>query len=272
MRPDPSRPVIPRISPARRVKEISSKWFLLASPLASSRTGAARQAFAAAADVQIQLAAGHQLDQTRTVQRTGRLVGHLFAVAHDDRAVGDLQHFVQLVADKQRADALLLGGTNHGKQRADLLLRKRRRRLVHDDQARILQQRLGNGDQLAVDDRQLPDTCIQVQLHVDACQRGGGGAAHVAPVDELAILGHLLVECQVLRHRKVGKQREVLVDDLDALANGLDRVHLRQAAAVEHDLAGIGRIDPGNHLDQRRFARPVFADQTGDLAAQAATG
>ena len=39
---------------------------------------------------------------------------------------------------------------------------------------------------------------------------------------------------------------------------GLDRVTGR---AVDQDLAGIDRVDPGEHLDHRRLAGAVVADE-----------
>jgi hypothetical protein len=64
------------------------------------------------------------------------------------------------------------------------------------------------------------------------------------------------------------EERELLVDDSDPVrARVLRRVDANRLA-VELDLAGVGRHDPGEDLHQRRLAGAVLADDGVDRAAR----
>jgi hypothetical protein len=56
---------------------------------------------------------------------------------------------------------------------------------------------------------------------------------------------------------ELGRQREVLVDGLDAQAARVERRVQLDRVALEEDLAGIGLVDAGQRLDQRRLAGPL---------------
>ena len=42
----------------------------------------------------------------------------------------------------------------------------------------------------------------------------------------------------------------------------------RDVLAVQHDAAGVGRHEPDDHVERRRLARAVRAEQTDDFAAR----
>ena len=67
-------------------------------------------------------------------------------------------------------------------------------------------------------------------------------------------------EIHVRRDVEAFDQREVLEDDGDAVLARLGRAGERDRSAVDEHLAGIDRIDPGEHLDHRRLAGAVVAD------------
>src|SRR3546814_12526457 len=62
--------------------------------------------------------------------------------------------------------------------------------------------------------------------------------------------------------------REVLEDHADALQQGR-LVPLLQVAAVEQDAAAVGRVQPGQPLDQGGLAGAVLADQRQRLRTEA---
>src|SRR5690606_19291464 len=87
------------------------------------------------------------------------------------------------------------------------------------------------------------------------------------PVDERPG-GTLVAQEDVLRHRELWYQRQLLVDDDDAMVfTVVDRLK-GDPLAVEVDLAIVraGRIDPRQHLHQGRLARAVLPTDSVDLA------
>src|SRR5690349_11123731 len=77
----------------------------------------------------------------------------------------------------------------------------------------------------------------------------------------------IVVDRDILGDREVGKQREVLEDDLDAQrlgARGIDRLHF---LAIDFDGARTGRMDACDRFDQCRLATAILAHQTMNLAA-----
>ena len=82
---------------------------------------------------------------------------------------------------------------------------------------------------------------------------------------ERAGLPPLAAEKQVVGDRQRRRQSEVLVDGLDAGVARLDRRAEMHRLAVHQHLAGIGDDRAGEHLDQRRLAGAVVADDAEDL-------
>ena len=67
--------------------------------------------------------------------------------------------------------------------------------------------------------------------------------------------------------REVRKQREVLIDDLDAQLLRLIGRQVIEGRAIDHDLATrVGSIDAGDDLDERRLAGTVLSNQAMDFA------
>jgi hypothetical protein len=78
--------------------------------------------------------------------------------------------------------------------------------------------------------------------------------------------GRFVAEHHVLRDAQPGHQVQLLVDGGDAgLVSGLRRAE-RRGSAIEGDLAGVRQVGPREHLDQRRLAGPVLAEQAVHLA------
>ena len=73
--------------------------------------------------------------------------------------------------------------------------------------------------------------------------------------------GRLVGEQDILRHDLGRDQIDVLMDRHDAAGWGVVGAAQLQRPAVQRDGAGIGRIEPSQHLGQRRLAGAVLADQ-----------
>ena len=85
----------------------------------------------------------------------------------------------------------------------------------------------------------------------------------LAPVgDRLGTVGE--AERDVIEDAEMGKEREALKDEADAAPVGLDR---EQRAAIDQDIAAVGRLEAREDPDQRRLAGTAGA-QDGDVLAR----
>jgi hypothetical protein len=140
-------------------------------------------------------------------------------------------------------------------------------RLVEDQQPDLLAQRLRDLHELLLADADVEHRRHGVLPQPDPFQQLGGLVVGAVPVDEPAG-GLLVAQEDVLGDRELAAQRQLLVDDHDpallAVANARERARL----TLEDDLALVGavRVDPGEHLHQRRLAGAVLPADRVDLA------
>src|SRR5216683_674830 len=87
------------------------------------------------------------------------------------------------------------------------------------------------------------------------------------PVDH-AETAWLATKKDIFGNAQLLNQRQFLIDDGDARLLSLANICKAPFGALEHDFATVLRmgIDTGENLHQRRFARPVFANQRMNLA------
>ena len=151
-------------------------------------------------------------------------------------------------------------------QHVDLPVGQRRGGLVHDEHPRIDGQRLGHLHHLLLGHAQIPHQLVGVDVHAQLVQQLLGLVVHPAPVHLEAVLHQLTAHEDVLRHRQLLGQVQLLIDGGDVqrlgVLGGVD-LHL---LPVEQDLALVLGVSAGEDLHQRRFARAVFAQQRVDLA------
>src|SRR5690606_5364341 len=95
----------------------------------------------------------------------------------------------------------------------------------------------------------------------------GGGALHLDLVQR-AQAGLLHAEEEVADDVEVVAEGEVLVDGGDAEALRVGRAGDGDLPALPADRAAVRRVGPGDHLDQRRLAGAVVAEQGHDLAGR----
>src|SRR5262249_12638239 len=70
----------------------------------------------------------------------------------------------------------------------------------------------------------------------------------------------------VLERREVGEEPDVLERAGDATGRDLVRLQSRERPPIEDEAAAVGRIDPGEQVEERRLAGPIGSDQPIDLA------
>ena len=136
-------------------------------------------------------------------------------------------------------------------------------RLVEEDHPFGPQRRAGDRHRLALSARQRGHRHRGVlhRRHLEIVERCHRPPAHRPLVGEHATAADLPAEEHVGGGVEVRRQGEVLVHGLDAQAVGVERRVERHRLAVEEDLPVVGGMDPRQHLDERRLAGAVVADQ-----------
>lgn len=116
------------------------------------------------------------------------------------------------------------------------------------------------GDQRAVGAREVGEQRVGVDLKVDEFEGRLGSAAHLAPGDEAAALGVPRPQRDVLGDAHGLDQAEILVDERHLGG----RLRRPERVPADADVAGRGRVEPGQDFDQRGLARPVLPQQRMD--------
>ena len=215
--------------------------------------------------VLIQFAADHHGDQFVARGFLNYAGADIAAVAQNRHAVADLVQLAHLVGDVDDAHALRRQIAHDLKQRLHFAVGDGGGRLVHDQYAAVEGDGLDDLHHLLLGDAQIGDQGVGVDAQIEAVEHLLGVGAHLGLVDAEGAHG-LAAQEDVFRHRHVRHQHQFLMDDGDAVgARGID-ARDGDLLSVDEDLAFFGDVDAAKHLNQRRLARAVFAQQRVDLA------
>ena len=237
VRPAPISPAMPTTSPARTSKlapsttmrpvwvgwcTVQSSTRSTSSPICGVRSGyrCSRSRPTMPLMIRSWVEAGSRMSSVSIV-RPSRMIVVRSAMSRD---------LVELVRDHDRGDALLLELAQQAQQVLGVAVVERRRRLVEDEQLDLLRERLGDLDELLLADAELADGRHRVLVAARPAPGASRPRVGPVPVDQAAAPAPLVAEEDVLGDRQVGHQRELLVDDDDALGLGVvDRVEPARA-------------------------------------------
>ena len=181
-------------------------------------------------------------------------------------AIGDLEHLVQLVADKDDRHAFALEVLEDGEQLGRFLRRQHCSRLVEDEDVRAAVERLQDLDPLLLTDRDVLDPRVRVDAEAELTREVVDLTTRLVVVQEHARLRRLDCKHDVLRDGHHGDEHEVLVHHPEP---GCDRVlggAERHDFAVHADLPLVGLVEPVQDVHERRLPRAVLAEQGVDFA------
>ena len=174
-------------------------------------------------------------------------------------AVGEIDRLFEVVRDQHRRGAglhedalqLLAHEQRH-------LVVERGERLVEEQDLRLDHQRAHDRDELLLAARHLVGIAVEVELDAETRDQllDARAALRLGDLHQLQRIG------DVVEGAQPGKQRLAVV--LEHVAE----LDLRQQHAVEQDLAGIDRDQPGDHVDQRALAAAVRPEHRDQLAAR----
>ena len=181
---------------------------------------------------------------------------HHLAAPQDGRAFAQAFHFIELVGNVEQGAALGLQLVERDEQRLDLSRRQHGRWFVQHDKSRVLQQTAGDLDALSFSRRKGPDLAIRLERQAIAARK----SQHLfAQVRQVARFGQR--ERDVLRHGQVVEQREMLKHHAYAARARVVGVGEQHGFAVDGNRALGGFEQAIEHLDQRRLARAVLANE-----------
>ena len=205
--------------------------------------------------------ADHQARQALGALRLRIGGGDQLAAAQDRRAAGQRQHLREAVRDVEDGDALRGQPPQRDEEQVRLLRRQHRGRLVHDDEPRLLQQAADDLHALPLADRKVGDRrrrdraagrirARRVRIVSASSRRPRGGSASAMFSATLSASNSEKCWNTMPMPRRRASAGLAIVDR-PALPEDAPLVRLQRAV---------------EHLDQRRFAGAVLAEQRMDLA------
>ena len=192
------------------------------------------------------------------------MAGDLAASQHNN-VVADFQHFFQLMADENDADAFFQQRMHDLEQAAGFLRRQHRRRLVQDQNIGLTIEGFDNLDALLNADRQIGDQRIGVDIKsVLLRQLENFAPGAVAPQEGT---GNAFVsQHHVFSHGQHINQLKVLMHHADAEFDGVFGSRDFDRLPIDQDLALVGFVQAVDHVHQGALAGAVFAQQSQNFA------
>jgi hypothetical protein len=215
-----------------------------------------------------QVAPHHAAHEAVCVQLGQRPAVHVAPVAQHRHARAVREDLGHAVADVDDADALGLQVVQHLEERGRFVVGERGRGLVEDEHLAVERERLGDLDELLRGDAQVLHQAGRVHVLPQALQHLRRAPVEAREVHPRVPAGVDLRHEDVLGHRGVGAQRDLLVHQADAQAHRVRRAVDDHLAPVQRDLAFVGLVDAVDDVHQRGLARAVLAAQRVDLAAR----
>ena len=181
-------------------------------------------------------------------------------VAEDCHRIGKGTHLAELVRDHQNGDFTAPG---HAVQQPEYFIglawRQHGGRLVKDQAALIEIELLDDLELLLLAGGEPRNRYIERHSERHMIEEGRKPRSLAAPVDHAP---HVVSrDHQVLGTGQRRHQHEILVHEPDADRMRLARIGDGYLATVDRYLAGIRSVEACDTLDQRRLARPVFAEE-----------
>ena len=217
-------------------------------------------------NLQDDLAPDHRVGEFRRRGLRGIEGRDHLSAPHDRHPVGQIHDLAQFVGDEDDGLVLALEHAQHFEQLVGLGGRQHRGRLVQHEDLGAAHQRFQDFDPLLQADRQFADNGVWVYDEAVFAPEFVKSFADCACAlgEQRPALG---AEHHVFEHGERRHQHEVLMHHANAMADRLARGADSNRLAVDADFAFVGFIEAVEDRHQRRFARPVLADNAMDHSA-----
>ena len=197
------------------------------------------------------------------------LVGDLATAPHHDDPVGDREDVGHAVADENDRDAAVAQLADQVQHLRHLAHRDGRRRLVHQHDLGLREHGARDRDRLPLAARHLLDEVARARLRLQFLEDLAGAPVHGGIVEDAErsdAAAQLAAEEDIGRRGQIVAERQILVNDLDAVPARFDRPVQHDLLAVHAHRAVARQKVAGDHLDQRRLAGAVVAHEADHLA------
>ncbi len=220
----------------------------------------------------VEVAADHATHEVVLGHALQGLAGDPGAVAQGGDPPADLEDLLQPVGDEQHGGALFAQGAYDAEEAGDLAAGEGGGRLVHDQDAGVEGEGLGDLDDLLVGDGQAARGAVGVEFDAEALHQRGGRVVRGLVVDPAEGTARLAAHVDVLGDRQVGEERGLLVDHGDAGVAGVAGAVEGHGRAVEQHLAGVRPVHSGERLDEGGLAGTVLTGQGMHLPGEQLQG
>jgi hypothetical protein len=194
-------------------------------------------------------------------------IRHPLAVPEHGHGVGDFEYLAQMVRYIDKGDPSCFQRTDVFKQPSHLHVGQRRGRLVQHDHLGLFAHGFEDFDHLLIGDGQVAHLGFRVDaLHAEHRQHFAGLPVELLEVHQAQPSHRLAVEKYVLRDAELLHQAQFLKHNADAAFNGIPRRLEAGFLSLDVDFARVRLVDAAQHLDERGFARAVFAHQRVHLS------
>ncbi len=184
------------------------------------------------------------------------------SVAEHGDAIANRRDFLEPMRDVDDGHAGGLERPDAIEEPLDLPVGQRRRRFVHDQDARVLRERLRDLHHLLLRDAELVDERARVEVQAKHVEQAPGLGVHPPVIDRAGQpAAGLAPEIDVLRDVEIRDERELLEDDGDAQVAGVGGRSQVHGRAVDEDLARVRPMRPAQDPDERGLAGAVLAQQ-----------
>lgn len=207
------------------------------------------------------VAAEHHRDELHAVE-VGEVAGvDVAAVAEHGDAVADPVELIHAVADVEHRDPACAQVLDDPEEGLDLARLQRGGGFVHDDDLGVDRDGAGEGDHLLGADAQGVQGPLRVDAYAETVEQFGGLTVHTTEVDQAETVLRLTPEEDVARHAHQRDEVHLLVDRGDTGLLRLERPGEGDLLPGQPQLALVGLVDAGQHLDQGGLAGSVLPHQ-----------
>jgi hypothetical protein len=187
-------------------------------------------------------------------------------VIHDADPIRQVEDVVDVVADEEDPEPLVLQLLDEVAHLGRLGGAERGGRLVHDHDPCVEVHGARDGHGLALPAGERDHGLLEaLEVGVQPAHHLPRLVLHRTVVERAPEVRHLAAQEHVGRRIDVVGERELLVDALDVEVLGVARVADDPGLAVHQDLARVGGMRSGERADQRRLACAVAADEAQHL-------
>src|SRR5579875_497458 len=186
---------------------------------------------------------------------------HARAITKDGYTISQRKNLFQAVADEENSNTTLAQTAHDSKERLNLVRRKRRRWLIHNQNPRLERQRLRNLHHLLIGNREALHRRIDIHAHTQRVKETLNLLVHALPVHPPKAITRMPPHENIFGHIQIGEQRRFLVNNGDTRVTSLCGIMQINHATANFDHSRIRSVNACQNFDQRTLSRAILANE-----------